>query len=640
MKTTIEKVLRISALLLICSLLFFCRESLKVDQQDQAGMKNATTTATVKTLPSNDGPGNPWTMNGISRIVSPKTGLQLKSATVTGTDNENNDLEGVPDGDMDVYLFRADPQTPIEFNIFVAETTITSAQLSLLCWDVDWATNPDPNTNERDEVFFNGHSLGFLTGANAEWSTTIFEVNPAWVNPGPDGKNLVMIDIDVLTETEWAVEINWGQLVINGTTSQTAKYRSVEIPKTVYAAGETVVVTEEADADPDLLVRSETNLLDPDGNIVAGIDRELTATTGVEPYAESLVLPASALPGNYKVRAILYDKVTSQQLDLVDVPFTVGVICVNPTSGGVIGNVQTICAGGDPLAITSTAPAAGSTGTLEYKWQSSTDGTIFTDIPASNLDSFDPTAIGQTTWYKRLARVDCMADWSGAAASNTIEITVNPLPTIEAGADASIYLGYAGTQLNAVANPAGGTFLWSPSAGLTSTAIANPVAKPLTTTTYTVKYTSTNGCEASDNVKVTVLDPVAVPFDIKPGACPNPFNRYEKGVLPVAVLGYSGLNVADIDPASLRLAGVEPIRWAVEDVATPYLPFVNKPVNKMSCNTTGPDGIRDLTVKFDATRFLTFLASYRINNLVTLKLTGKLKNGTPIRGEDVILIVK
>jgi hypothetical protein len=640
MKTKIEKVLRISALLLICSLLFFCKESLKVDQQDQAGLKNATTTAIVKTLPSNDGPGNPWTMNGISRIVSPKTGLQLKSATVTGTDNENNAGDGVPDGDMDVYLFRVDPQTPIEFNIFVAETTITSAQLSLLCWDVDWATNADANTNERDEVFFNGHSLGFLTGANGEWSTSIFNVDPSWVIPGPAGKNLVKIDIDVLTETEWAVEINWGQLVINGTTPQTAEYRSVTIPKAEYTAGETVVATEEADATPNLLVRSETNLLDPDGNIIAGIDRELTATSGDEPFAESLVLPASALPGNYKVRAILYDAASNQQLDLVDVPFTVGVICVNPTSGGVIGNAQTICEGGDPQAITSTAPAAGSTGTLEYKWQSSTDGTIFTDIAASNMDSFDPTALGKTTLYKRLARVDCMADWSGAAASNVIEITVNPLPEVEAGADASIYLGYAGTQLNALANPAGGTFLWSPPDGLTSADIANPVAKPLTTTTYTVKYTNTNGCAASDNVKVTVLDPVAVPLDIKPGACPNPFNRYEKGVLPVAVLGYSGLKVADIDPASLRLAGVEPIRWSFEDVATPYLPFVNKPVNKMSCNLTGKDGNLDLTVKFDATRFLTILSGYKINNLVTLKLTGKLKNGTPIRGEDVILIVK
>ncbi len=641
MKTRIEKVLRISSLLLICLLLFFCKESLKVDQADLNGMKKAVTTARAKTFPSDDGPGNMWTKNGITRVEVPVTGVQLKSATVTGADNENEELTGTPDGDVDVYLFRRDERAPIEFNIFIEEAVITSAKLSLLCWDVDWATNPDPATNERDAVSLNGHFLGYLSGANDEWSTSIFDVDPSFINPGPGGKNLVKVDIDIQLTADWAVTVDWGQLVINGTTPQTANFRYVTIPQAAYFAGETVVISEEADATPDLSVRVETNLVDPANNIIAGHSTNFLATSGNEPFTESLALPAASLPGSYNVVAILYDAVTSQQLDIIYVPFTVGEQqCVNPVSGGVIGNPQTICAGGDPLAITSTSAAAGFTGTLEYKWQSSTDGSNFTDIASSNLESFDPSVINQTTSFKRLARVACKTDWVGAAGSNVIIVTVNPLPTVEAGANVTIYKGYAGAQLEAVGSETGGSYSWSPETGLSDPGIFNPVATPGSTTTYTVNYTNTNGCSATDNVTVTVIDPVAVPFDIKPGACPNPFNRFEKGILPVAVLGYSSLKVADIDPASLRLAGVEPIRWSLEDVSTPYLPFVNKPLNKMTCNSKGKDGFMDLTVKFDATRFLTILAKYKINDVVTLKLTGKLKNGTPIQGEDLIIIVK
>jgi hypothetical protein len=656
MKTKIGKIVRIPAFLLICLLLFFCKESLKVDQADLAGMKKAVTTAQAKTLPSDDGPGNRWTMNGITRVEVPVTGVQLKSATVTGADNENNNLTGTPDGDVDVYLFRIDPEAPIEFNIFISDLKpINTAKLSLLCWDVDWATTPYPDENERDMVSINGHDLGYLSGANDEWSTSIFDVDPSWINPGTEiitengsqivpGKNLVKVDIDTKLTGSWAVRVDWGQLVINGTTSQTAKFRYVTIPKTQYQALETVVISEEVDATPDLSVRVETNLVDPGNNIIAGTSRIFTAIKGDDPFTESLTIPTTSLPGDYNVVAILYDAVTNQQLDIKYVPFKVVSVpeCINPTLGGVIGNAQIICAGGDPLALTSVSAASGFTGTLEYKWQFSIDGNSFSDIPLSNMESYDPPAITQTTSFIRLARVDCKADWVGAVGSNPIKITVNPLPKVEAGDPVTIYKGYAGAQLAALGNEAGGDYSWSPSTGLDDAGIAKPVATPVTTTTYTVTFTNANGCKAIDIVTVEVLDPVAVPFDIKPAGCPNPFNRGEKGVLPVAVLGYSGLNVTDIDPGTLRLEGVEPIRWALEDVAAPYLQFVGKKLDKMSCNTTGKDGYMDLTVKFDATRIasLPLLKDKKINNVVALKLTGQLKNGTPIRGEDVIIIVK
>lgn len=54
-------------------------------------------------------------------------------------------------------------------------------------------------------------------------------------------------------------------------------------------------------------------------------------------------------------------------------------------------------------------------------------------------------------------------------------------------------------------NSSGFTYAWTPSAGLSSAAISNPVANPITTTTYTLtKTNSTTGCSSTDQVLVTV----------------------------------------------------------------------------------------------------------------------------------------
>ncbi len=87
----------------------------------------------------------------------------------------------------------------------------------------------------------------------------------------------------------------------------------------------------------------------------------------------------------------------------------------------------------------------------------------------------------------------------------TITIAANAI-VANAGNDVSIFLGN-NTQLAATVT--GGvapyTYLWSPTTGLSNPAIANPVATPATTTSYTVTLTGSNSCSANDQVKVTVL---------------------------------------------------------------------------------------------------------------------------------------
>lgn len=80
------------------------------------------------------------------------------------------------------------------------------------------------------------------------------------------------------------------------------------------------------------------------------------------------------------------------------------------------------------------------------------------------------------------------------------------LPIADAGTGDTICAG-ASAQLTA---SGGGTYAWSPSTGLSSTSIANPVASPASTTTYTVTVTGTCGND-TDTVVVTVNPLPATP---------------------------------------------------------------------------------------------------------------------------------
>ncbi len=90
--------------------------------------------------------------------------------------------------------------------------------------------------------------------------------------------------------------------------------------------------------------------------------------------------------------------------------------------------------------------------------------------------------------------------------SNHIMVTVNPLPAANAGNNATICSG--NSAMIGAAPIAGHTYSWTPSAGLSSTTIANPIASPAATTTYTLTETITaTGCQKSNSVTVSVGSP-------------------------------------------------------------------------------------------------------------------------------------
>jgi hypothetical protein len=131
--------------------------------------------------------------------------------------------------------------------------------------------------------------------------------------------------------------------------------------------------------------------------------------------------------------------------------------------------------------------------------------------------------------------------------------------------------------------------------------------------------------------------PVEVPVDIKPGSCPNPFNMRGMGNLPVAILGTPDLDVSTIDPASIRLAGIAPLRSGYEDVGAPFMPYVGKEDCDLDCHETESDGYMDLTLKFDTQEVVAALAD--ATGCVAVELTGNFwpeYGGGPIAGEDVV----
>jgi hypothetical protein len=139
------------------------------------------------------------------------------------------------------------------------------------------------------------------------------------------------------------------------------------------------------------------------------------------------------------------------------------------------------------------------------------------------------------------------------------------------------------------------------------------------------------------NMFVWAAEPCFIPvlLDIKPQSCPNPLNINSQGVLPVAVLDTEDFDVTTIDPTSIQLAGVAPIRSSIEDVSTPVL----DKQDECYCTAEGADGFADLTLKFDTQEIVAALGEVTDGDELVLILTGELLDGTPIEGEDCIVVL-
>ncbi len=101
-----------------------------------------------------------------------------------------------------------------------------------------------------------------------------------------------------------------------------------------------------------------------------------------------------------------------------------------------------------------------------------------------------------------------------ASTSDTVTLNVNATPVVSAGPDQQIDLGTS-TILNGSAST--GTITWTPSITLDDATIQTPTASPISQTTYTITVVN-GGCTASDQVTITVTEPIVVPNVFTPNA--------------------------------------------------------------------------------------------------------------------------
>jgi hypothetical protein len=96
---------------------------------------------------------------------------------------------------------------------------------------------------------------------------------------------------------------------------------------------------------------------------------------------------------------------------------------------------------------------------------------------------------------------------SGCTSTDQVDVTVNTTPaSVNAGPDGSVNCLNNGTGYGLGSTPiAGMTYAWTPSTGLSSATVANPLANPSVATVYTLTATNAaSGCTATDQVTVFI----------------------------------------------------------------------------------------------------------------------------------------
>lgn len=219
-----------------------------------------------------------------------------------------------------------------------------------------------------------------------------------------------------------------------------------------------------------------------DASICQG-DSVVIGSTQLLPSGATLLWTGGPAAEPDSLTTLVYPDSTTTYILTVTLGTRIGhdtvLVAVSGSALGDAGPDQAICIG-DSVTITATG-----TGTIT--WQP--DANI-SDVNLAT-QSFAPTT---TAYYKITATA------AGCAAEDSVLVTVNALPMVDAGNSAATCQGDS-IQLLAT----GATFYaWNNATILNDAASANPTAVPTASTLVTVTGTDTNGCAAADSVQLIV----------------------------------------------------------------------------------------------------------------------------------------
>jgi gliding motility-associated-like protein len=222
---------------------------------------------------------------------------------------------------------------------------------------------------------------------------------------------------------------------------------------------------------------------------------------GASPSSSTLKSPTVAYntPGTKTVTLTVFDgpcEVSSTQI-----------IEVKPGPIVTAGPDKEFCEGDGGVELEATT--SGGTQPYFYTWSCDRSpncgiGSVNVEDPMVNPVALSPTESVTYAYF--------VTDVNGCRSNtDSVVVTVKAKPRVNAGedraicapADSGIFLLARPSDLNQAPVPF--TYQWSPSAGLSRSDIANPYARPDSTTIYTVTVISPNGCSS----EATTIDPLS-----------------------------------------------------------------------------------------------------------------------------------
>jgi len=204
---------------------------------------------------------------------------------------------------------------------------------------------------------------------------------------------------------------------------------------------------------------------------------------------------------------------------------TITVTVYGDLNGGIVAASQTICYNQNIAGFTNSTSPSGGTGIYNYQWQIQPGCSgAWSDLPGATSDIYSyPSALIQSTCFRRKVTNPC-----GTVYSNTITITVNPLPAVSFSGLTGPYCISQITPVPLTGSPAGGTFSGNGISGNNFT----PYYAAVGSNTITYTYTNGNFCTNSTSQIVTIIGLPNVDFSGLGGPyCVDNNN-------PVALTGY------------------------------------------------------------------------------------------------------
>ena len=129
-------------------------------------------------------------------------------------------------------------------------------------------------------------------------------------------------------------------------------------------------------------------------------------------------------------------------------------------------------------------------------------GTTYAWSPAGGLSATNIS--NPVATVNNSAAFTVTASLNGCVRTKTVNVNIKPNPIISAGPDKTIVDGDEVT-LEGSGTSTPSSIAWTPNNTLTGANTYTPVAKPNTTTTYTLTVRDNNNCTSTDNMVVNVI---------------------------------------------------------------------------------------------------------------------------------------